>query len=179
MMEEQSKKRRDGFTLIELLTVIGIIAILMAIVVPGVSKVKENAQKAKARTEIKSIEMAVKAYESEYGKYPNQTGASDGTFSTDEQLVNILRADDDADLSEDNPRRIVFLEVGEKSLDDGDFVDPWGEEYQVAYDGNYDNEITAGPSVNLKGRSVAVWSSGPNQNDQGGGDNTDDLNSWD
>lgn len=58
---------QSGFTLIELLTVIAIIAVLAALLIPAVGKAKELAHKQKAASNIRQIIIA-------YGIYINQTG---------------------------------------------------------------------------------------------------------
>ena len=59
-----------AFTLIELLTVIAIISILMSLLFPALNGGKEAARRAQAKQDIAGIIAAVKAYHTEYGKYP-------------------------------------------------------------------------------------------------------------
>jgi prepilin-type N-terminal cleavage/methylation domain-containing protein len=64
-------KRADfAFTLIELLTVIAIIAILAAMLLPALVAAKNAAKKAKARTEIAALVTAIEGYDSDYGRFP-------------------------------------------------------------------------------------------------------------
>jgi len=54
----RKKSRRSGFTLIELLTVIGIIGILVAILIPAGSRVMDSARKATAASNLRQIALA-------------------------------------------------------------------------------------------------------------------------
>lgn len=63
-------RRRRGFTLIELLVVIAIIAILVAILMPVIGSVQEKARQARCSANIMQIATALKAYKTDYGRYP-------------------------------------------------------------------------------------------------------------
>jgi prepilin-type N-terminal cleavage/methylation domain-containing protein len=163
-----------AFTLVELLTVIAIIAILMGLLFPAIAAVKENGRKVQAKNDVMQIVAAVKAYNTEYGKYPvvEETKSSEndeekeaavGDPAADMQiknnaLFNTLRAIPEGLNANHkyNPRRVVFFEgksvsnpvqpragFVEKGADDikGSFYDPWGKQYNVVLDSNYDNQI--------------------------------------
>ncbi len=63
-------KAKRGFTMIELLTVIAVIGILMALLLPVLANVRRNAKETATRTLIKSIETAIAAYEFDWGVFP-------------------------------------------------------------------------------------------------------------
>ena len=93
------KENKRGFTLIELLVVISIIGILAGMLLPALSKVKVKGQIAKAQTEIKGIENAIKQYHATYSRYPTsqrvrKDGVSNlnpdytyGTFGTSQPMT--------------------------------------------------------------------------------------------
>ena len=155
-------RKTQAFTLIELLVVIAIIGILMSLLFPAVNGAINAAKKAKAKNDVVQLAIAVKAYETEYGKLPTAAvSADDGAEATDgwfqgpqtgshynSEIVRVLAGEDYNGL---NPRKIVFLEgrtakgTTDKPKDgiaaDGIFYDPWGTPYAIKMDTSYNNSL--------------------------------------
>jgi prepilin-type N-terminal cleavage/methylation domain-containing protein/prepilin-type processing-associated H-X9-DG protein len=82
---EAIMKKKTAFTLIELLVVIGIIGILIAILIPVVSKAMESARRSTCANNLKSIGTAFLAYAGEnQGALPP---SDDGTLTSVAKLV--------------------------------------------------------------------------------------------
>ena len=59
-----------GFTLIELLVVIAIIGVLAALLLPTLVGIRCRSKEGAAQSQIRDMESAIKAYESDYSRYP-------------------------------------------------------------------------------------------------------------
>ncbi|MEE9369287.1 MAG: type II secretion system protein [Pontiella sp.] len=150
--------KKRGFTLIELLVVIAILAILITLGSKGLRNARISAKKAQAMVEMKSIETAIKAYISKYGKLPvidalqgNPEPTFDAVFS--QETIRIL-------IGEDltwNPAGMVFIEQ-QGSATNGVFLDPWGEQYLIALDTDYDGQVDFGQ--NTIRRKIALRADG-------------------
>src|SRR5437660_2507329 len=180
----QRHSEEHAFTLIELLVVIAIIIILAGLLFPAFSGVQEQARRTQAKNDLTQIVTAVNAYYTEYGKYPlvaadtiyGPAGASASNadlFYTLRAVASGLNAGDVA-----NPRKIVFISppyvkdpanprsgIGTPTgTGPGQFFDPWGTQYAIAIDGDYDNG-TANPYTLNAGATplqlgVIAWSFG-------------------
>ena len=146
-----------AFTLIELLIVIAIIGILMSLLFPAVNNAIDAAKKAQAKNDVTQIATAVIAYETEYGRLPD---TNSGAQNVDGDWLKALGG---SNVSSLNPRQIVFIEIqGAKKSKSGTnaggtFVDPWGGNYKIAFDGDYDNNVTAGTNSQSIRKRVGVW----------------------
>jgi prepilin-type N-terminal cleavage/methylation domain-containing protein len=153
----------SAFTLIELLVVIAIIIILASLLFPAFRGVQNQAKRTQAKNDLIQIVTAVNAFYTEYGKYPidpaagtvDVTYGATGATYTNEKLFDVLRnITTDSLTTTLNLRQIVFISppdvknpsqprsgIGTTSFT-GQYFDPWGTPYNVAIDGNYDNQIT-------------------------------------
>ncbi len=95
------------------------------------------------------------AYETEYGRpLATKRGVVGG-----ELLATLMGSN-----SRLNPRGLVFLEVnyvtnvGPSGMNtNGDFVDPWGERYRIAFATGTNNWVMAGTNSAKISKRVAVW----------------------
>jgi prepilin-type N-terminal cleavage/methylation domain-containing protein len=75
-LKEKVVNTRKGFTLIELLVVIAIIALLMAILMPALQRVKRQAGKAACQSNLKQMGLVVSMYTSDFdGKFHQESPA--------------------------------------------------------------------------------------------------------
>jgi len=65
-----STRPTRAFSLMELLVVIGIIAVLAAMIFPVTGAIKANAARSRAKTELKFIASAIENYKQQLGHYP-------------------------------------------------------------------------------------------------------------
>jgi type II secretory pathway pseudopilin PulG len=77
----RSKKFLTGFTFVEILIVLGIIAILVALLIPALAVVRNMAKETQQKAQLTTIEMGLTAFKNDYGDYPPSDWTLDGTPS--------------------------------------------------------------------------------------------------
>ena len=86
-------KRRKGFTLVELLVVIGIIALLISILLPALSKARQTAYKASCLSNLHNMAVALTLYANQnHGTLPPARGLwqPDGEYTWGSQLSYMM-----------------------------------------------------------------------------------------
>ena len=163
-----------GFTLIELLVVVAIIGILVGLLFPAFSHARQVAKKTRAKAEVKQLDIAFRAIQSDYRG-----------FTTTPSAVNLAtKLDIDGEeidgnvvgfLQGVNSRGTVYMEFDNTSTNGaGAFVDPWNGVYRAALGSG--GTIT--PPHGTIYRQIGAWSKGRDQLDDTAERQKDDVTSW-
>jgi general secretion pathway protein G len=130
--QDRPNRNRSGFTLLEILVVVGIIALLAALVVPSFINVEDNQKRKLAESLVSGngpIATPIKIFRSNMDRYPND-------------LSELTQPPDD----EEDARKWQ----GPYIEDARSLKDPWGREIKYAF------PAQAGQ------QSYDLWSTGPN-----------------
>jgi prepilin-type N-terminal cleavage/methylation domain-containing protein len=214
----QQRQSHRAFTLIELLVVIAIIAILIGLLFPAFRAVQDQAKRTQAKNDLTQIVNAVNAFYTDYGRYPiagttETTFGPGGTPLTNETLFTELRgctamAGSCPAAASINTRQIVFISppdvkdaanprsgiatqtvtVNGVVIPQGSYVDPWGTNYVIRIDGDYNNQVVNPYGANAGATPLALGvialSLGKDQlggvlsADKNAGTASDDVISW-
>jgi len=161
------RNARRAFTLIELLTVMAIIGILAAIIIPTVSSVRVSANKAKTKVQFNQWASAIESFRSEYGYYPSfdsSNKVNGGAVSSGDHLFHDILAGRKRDglaignaAAAQNRKRITFY-----TFSDGDFADAESTVPDLLQDAFGNTEIAVLVDENSDGRiDSSDYSSAP------------------
>lgn len=153
-----------------------------------------KAQIAQARVETNSLVIAIHAYHDDHASLPSvEDPENDVHMTTGTELMGVLTGTD----KDGNPRQERYFQ-GPEAVDgkgglsweagkDGQrsvrLLDPWGNEYHLLFDSDFDDEI-ADPfdrAKRLFGRKAIAWSAGPDGKTNPEArheDNADNVFSW-
>lgn len=169
-----ARENTSAFTLVELLLVIGVIAILSAIMLTIGSSAVEKGREVRARAELAALSAGLESYRRAYGDYPRVNRA-------DLLLQSLIgkRGPTGAELCGPS-----FIDVAHFTIE-GDrdpfvdttarMLDPWGEAYRYEYksSGAWTRPDFALSSAGRDQRSAALLTTG--FYDEGAAENRDDV----
>jgi general secretion pathway protein G len=150
-MRRISRRKVKGFTLIEVLLVAGILALLAAFAIPRLYQKAQEARIELAKAAVGRngpIAKALESYKWDVGKYPD----------TDEGLAAIVAPKTSRG---DEKYKGPYLE---QRIDE--LKDPWLNPFEYRAPGQFNEE------------SYDLWSRGPDGNDDGGKEGSDDIKNW-
>jgi len=185
--------RNRAFTLIEMLAVIGIIALLVALLFPAIKSSLMKSEVTRAQSGISNLSTAFRAYYTEYGKWPISDTTVGQRYVVDANMVALLSAGSitagaiptiemngaisgSSGQFQGNPRNIVFLQFKQSELGAappylGYYLDPWKKPYFFSFDVTYVNNIPNPFAAQYITNGFIVWSDGPDgQESQSCGD---------
>jgi prepilin-type N-terminal cleavage/methylation domain-containing protein len=175
-MNTKTPTHRSGFTLIEMLVVIAIIAILAGLLFPAINRALETAKRNQAAADVRAIAAAINMFYNDYGYLPiplsdqgtvaDRDDANDGATLTpaeSRRIIQVLTAVPQGHNAghELNPRRKVYLS-GPNFNEDGEFLDPWGRQYIIKLDTNFDGVVEFN-GVNHRTRVIVASGGRDNQ----------------
>ena len=158
--------RKRTFTLIELLAAIGIIAILAAITIGGLSFATAKADYSKTQSIIEKFGVALENFKSDYGHYPVQKIAGNLDTSTSDW-------DKFTNKNNDNKINRPYFD-GEAGV----IEDAYGEPLQYQYPNSVDSRNTTKYALWSKGKDKKSGASGTDTADKAGEKGSDDICSW-
>ena len=197
MKNPSSFRPSKGFTLIELLVVIAIIVVLAGVGFQAGNFAINKAKRVKALAVCTELEQAVQRFYDDNGTLPVEIAADTELESNSAQglgMILTLMNQETADPPL-NGKGIKYLSVKQGNNDiDGliwndagtaveGLYDPWGGDYKIMLDGDFDESISVLPkgasTARLLQRRVAVWSDGADGSQDGDiGTVKDDVTTW-
>ena len=200
-MTSSLKPHRKGFTLVELLVVIAIIVTLMAILVPVIGRVQQNAVRLEAKNTLTTLVNSVEGFYQDNSRLPSnnrQAPTQDSEIETTEPAMSVLAG---YTIDQQNTKQTVYFSGKEatggsrnsarnglwEENNTAELFDPWRKRdnrgYIMLLDYDYSQKMT-NPFQNGRqmSRRVVAWSTGKdgnwNRSNPKKGENKDNVYSW-
>jgi len=166
--------RSAGFTLVEVLVVIAITALLAGLIFPAITKGLNTAKQNTAMTEARTLAGAIEMFYKDYGYLPvpaEDQGLPKGTPDTfnfdvedSKKIIQVLVADPQNynEKHQLNPRKKNYLDA-DVAIVDGEMLDPWGSQYVIKLDRDYDGKVAVDSSDPKYNTRAVVVSPGRDQ----------------
>ena len=84
------KRKRTGFTIVELLAALGIIALMVGLLLPALTVVRNKAKETKQKAQFMTINLALTAFMNDYGDYPGSDWPLGSDYCGAQKLAEAL-----------------------------------------------------------------------------------------
>ena len=145
-------RRTRGFTIVELLVVITIIGILAALLLPALSAARCRSKHSTSQAQIQDLSVALKAYETDFGRYPPEEPAFYISQGAPTKLVDILSAK--------GPKNVPYYEFRSDSIQGGRWVTALSTPFKYRENASKKKPASPSPAVMMNFHSFDVWASG-------------------
>ena len=187
-MKKQSSSQ-SALARAEWAIVIGLLFVVIGTSLPAWWSLKRYRAHSMVQSDMAVVIAATRDFHSEYGIWPSEHSGEYGDYRygrgvANAQMFNVLRAIDGEGNRDHqvNPRRIEFIRISESDeglsgIDAvGNFVDPWGQQYQIVLDTDMDDVCDIEYSIHERpiGEGILMWSCGFDSIS----DTSDDILSW-
>lgn len=140
-MKNQNMKSNKGFSLVELIVVIAIMAILIGVLAPSLTKQIDKSRVAKDRSTLDSIMKAVEAALADPDAYEKMTISTSGTHS----LATVLG---DSDFGKEVQNNLKGRGTADIKFESKDVKGQTGADVTVALDGEGNVKVTVTKGTN-------------------------------
>jgi len=84
------KRKESGFTMMEMLIVLGILMLLVGLLIPALTAVKNIAKETKQKAQFSTIELALAGFKNDHGDYPPSDWALGANYCGAQKLTEAL-----------------------------------------------------------------------------------------